>query len=71
MRNYQFDEQYEMLVASKPAPIALEKVTADKSDSEPPLFDVANSDVDDAISGPETITDEELNLYADELNPKR
>ena len=66
----QFDEQYEMLVASKPAPISLEKIAVDQSDSDPPLFTVENSDVDDAISDPETLTDEELNLYADGLQPK-
>jgi hypothetical protein len=70
LRRIKYDEQYEMLVASKPAPISLEKITVDQSDSDPPLFTVENSDVDDAISDPETLTDEELNIYADGLKPK-
>ena len=70
-RRSQFEEQYEMLVASKPAPISLEKISLDKSDSDPPLFMIANSDVDDAISDPETLTDDELNVYAGALTPKK
>ena len=69
-RRSQFEEQYEMLVASKPAPISLEKISLDQSDSDPPLFTINNSDIDDAVSDPETLTDEELNLYAGSLNPK-
>ena len=69
-RRGDFEEQYEMLVASKPAPISLEKIALDQSDSDPPLFLVNNSDVDDAVSDPESLTDEELNLYAKGLNNK-
>jgi len=67
-----YDEQYEMLVASKPAPISLEKVSIDKSDSDVPLFEVADSDENEAFSNPESVSDEEINQYSRELNnPKR
>lgn len=61
-----FDEQYEMLMTSKPAPISLETIPLDPEDSDPPLFAIAKSD-SDAVSDPETLTDEELNLYADQF----
>ncbi|EAY13401.1 hypothetical protein TVAG_424330 [Trichomonas vaginalis G3] len=65
-----FDEQYEMLMASKPAPISLETIPLDPEDSDPPLFAIAKSD-SDVVSDPENLTDEELNLYADQLSKNR
>ena len=62
--------QYESLVATKPAPIILAKVTedADERMDGVPLFAPAKSDEENPVSDPETLTDTELNLYASKLN---
>lgn len=63
--------QYESLVVSKPAPIALEEVEAESSDTDVPLFAAISSDDDQLVGEPETLTDDELNAYAERLTKPR
>jgi len=60
--------QYESLVLSKPGPVSLEDVRLVSSDStDVPLFGPAASD--DKVEGqPETVTDDELSIYAGKLS---
>ena len=62
-----FDEQYEMLVASKPAPISLEKIPIDQIEDDAPLFEEALSD-NEIISN---ISDEEFNQYTLKIDSKK
>lgn len=62
------EDQYKSLVIQQPAPIILNKVTLEESDSDPPLFPLVPSDDDrEAVSDPQTFTDEELNQYTQQL----
>ena len=72
--NVQIDieDQYKTLVVTKPAPVVLNDVLDQKSsDTDVPLFAEVSSDSDGpAIQVPASVTDEELNLYAESLNKK-
>lgn len=62
------DDQYQSLVVAKPAPIHLTSIVIDSTDDDIPLFAPAKSDDDDnVISDVETLTDTEINMYADKL----
>lgn len=64
----EIEEQYQSLVVSKPAPLVLEKVAFNQSDSDIPLFQQVDSNSDnEIISDPKTISDEELNLFAQKI----
>jgi len=52
---------YASLVVPKPAPISLESVDMVESGSDIPLFATV-------ISDPETLTDEEINIYTSKLS---
>ena len=64
------DDQYASLVTVKPSPITLEEIenlSDDKMDVPP--FATVESDEDEnpAVSDPETLTDQELNIYSKNL----
>ena len=64
------DGQYASLVVTKPPPISLQEIQNDEDDKmDIPLFATVDSDDDKppAVSDPETLTDQELNLYAEKL----
>lgn len=63
------DSQYQTLVVTKPEPVNLEEIQADDSeDTDVPLFAEVCSSDGAAVDQVETLTDEELNLYAERLN---
>ena len=62
------ESQYESLVTVKPPPMTLDNLNEQEENMDVPLFAPAKSDGDEpAVSDPETLTDDELNLYASKL----
>ena len=57
------NEQYEVLVVSKPIPVSLNDIQIDSDDSEILFFPI-QSDDEAVISDPETLTDTEINVYS-------
>lgn len=65
------EDQYQTLVVTKPAPVVLSPIHQDINyESDVPLFDQVSSGDEAAIPNPESISDEEFNLYAESLNKK-
>lgn len=63
------DSQYQTLVVTKPDPVNIEEIDLeDSEDTDVPLFAQVSSSDDAPIEQAETLTDEELNLYAERLN---
>ena len=64
-------DQFQSLVVGnniKPAPINIEKIDLDNSDSPVPLFETVPSEGEEnVIANPETLSDDELNLYAQKI----
>lgn len=63
------DSQYQTLVVTKPDPVNIEEIDLeDSEDTDVPLFAQVSSSDDAPVEQAETLTDEELNLYAERLN---
>lgn len=64
------DDQYASLVTVKPSPITLEEIQNESDDKmDVPIFATVESDDENPpVSDPETLTDQELNIYAKKLN---
>ncbi|KAK8867037.1 hypothetical protein M9Y10_010006 [Tritrichomonas musculus] len=65
------EDQYQTLVITKPPPVILNTIHQDiDAESDVPLFDQVSSGDEPIIPNPESISDEEFNLYAESLNKK-